>query len=398
MSYCRLGADVSRSSTSFQSFLPAAIFGAWKSHEPAAAARLTGAFLRRGLARALADTSFDPFESEHLATYSPSSSVISDIAGAAPGEFVEQILPFVAAVSSAGVRTRPGHFPAGSRWWFRHRSDHHSVDDVLFGSLEDALRQLAAEDPGSCDIFLELLRNAESDELRFLACRTLTVRGSADGAIEWLVSDERNFALGWADSPHWASRELIAAWSPSCSDGTFARLEERLLSYQPAWETRQSAGHARYELLSAMGASRLSDAARRRLGELERRFRASPPAPPEPITAHVVGPPIGDEQCEPMSDDDWLRALVKHSEDRTVWHRGRVPVGGARELAQVLGRRAKEDPERFAQLALRLGSDVPPVVIDNVISSIAGAVDLDVLTDVCEHASQLHSGGRPRDL
>jgi hypothetical protein len=85
-----------------------------------------------------------------------------------------------------------------------------------------------------------------------------------------------------------------------------------------------------------------------------------------------------------------LRALVKHSEDRTVWHRGRVPVGGARELAQVLGRRAKEDPERFAQLALRLGSDVPPVVIDNVISSIAGAVDLDVLTDVCEHASQLH--------
>jgi hypothetical protein len=361
-----------------------------QADDPAAAARLTGAFLRRGLARALADTSFDPFESEHLATYSPSSSVVSDIAEAAPKEFVEQVLPFVAAVSSAGLRTLPGRFPAGSRWRFRHRSDHHSVDGALFSSLENALRRLAAVNPGRCDSFLELLRSAESDELRFLACRALTARGSADGAIEWLVSDDRNLALGWADSPHWASRELIEAWTPSCSEKTFARLEAHLLSYQPAWETRQSAGHGRYELLSALSSSRLSDAARRRLEELERRFSASPPRPPEPIEAHFVGPPISDEQSKHMSDDDWLRALRKHSSDKTDWHRGPVPVGGARELAQVLGRRAKEDPRRFAQLALRLGSDVPSAAIDNVISNIAGVVDLEVLTGVCEHASYLH--------
>jgi hypothetical protein len=90
-----------------------------------------------------------------------------------------------------------------------------------------------------------------------------------------------------------------------------------------------------------------------------------------------------------MRNSDWLRALRKHKDDETNWN-DPIPVGGARELAQVLGRRAKEDPQRFAKLALALDAGIPAAAIDQIIANIAGHVDIATLTDVCEHAHRLH--------
>jgi hypothetical protein len=366
-------------------------------NDPAAAARLIGAYLDRGLQRARADGSSDPFASEHLSADSQSHSVISEVAQTAPAEFLRHVVTFVKEIAVVDQSAIDGRLPVGQRWGLRYRDSAYSVDDVVFEGVEEALRQLATHDAAQCDDVLTSLRDAESDELRFLACRALAVRGRPDDALTWLIDDQRNLLLGWADSPRWASRELIEACTPSCSDEVFARVEEVILRYSAHWESRQSRGRAQYQLLSAMDPARLSEGARRRLGELERRFPDRQPEAPTPVMAHMVGSPIPEAASKLMSDEDWLRALHKYTVDETDW-RGTVPSGGAGELAQQLGQRAEEDPERFAALGLRLDRKVHAAAFDNIIRSIAGRVASDLLTDVCEHASRLHGGAVGRTI
>jgi hypothetical protein len=68
------------------------------------------------------------------------------------------------------------------------------------------------------------------------------------------------------------------------------------------------------------------------------------------------------------------------------------------DIAQVLGQRAREDPDRFARLALRFDATVPAVAIAHVIFNIRTDVDMDVLTDVCEQASSLYGEDVGREI
>ncbi len=366
--------------------------------DPAAAARLAGAYLRRGLARAHDDSVTDPFV-EHLASDSSGGggALLAEIAQAAPLAFLDEVLPFVREVALADQHHREGLLPAGTRWGIRYPGADHGVDDAVFGGIDTALRALGLENPDACLKVLDPLLEAESEELRFLVCRALASVQRPDESVEWLLSDLRNLTLGWANSPRWASRELIAACSSTCSEDRYRRLEDALLAYTASWEHGVSVGRSQYELLGGMDPSRLRDPARRRLGELERRFADRAPTEPKAIEAYWVGPPISDEQSQHMRDDDWLRALRKYTEDETNWS-APVPVGGARELAQVLGRRAKEDPQRFANLALKLDTGIPATALDQIIANIADHVDVDTLTAVCEHAHRLHGSAVGRTI
>ena len=60
------------------------------SDNPAGAARLIGAYLRRALNRSETEGSRDPFESGHLSRYSSAggNSLIGEVAAAAPGDFL----------------------------------------------------------------------------------------------------------------------------------------------------------------------------------------------------------------------------------------------------------------------------------------------------------------------
>ena len=95
----------------------------------------------------------------------------------------------------------------------------------------------------------------------------------------------------------------------------------------------------------------MSEQGRRRLAELDRKFDTAPSAP-RPIEAAIVGSPIPIAATAKMSDANWLAALRKHASAGTLWSADE-PVGGARELAQLLEQRAKEEPGRYARLALQ---------------------------------------------
>jgi hypothetical protein len=274
---------------------------------PEHAARMVGAYLRRALVRAQSEGSDDPFVSEHISLDSQSGTIISDVAANAPAQFVSEVLPIVIAVAVSDQQQRDNRFPIGRRWGNQYRDTAFSVDDILFAATDSALQALAPL-RGIPESQFRALREAESSELRFLACRALTVSDYPDAAVKWLVGDLRNFALGWADSPNWASRELIQACSPDCSDELFEQLEAALLS-DSDWQVPRRE-YEQYTLLTALDASRASPQSLRRLRELERRFSKSSPAPPQPIEAHWVGPPISRDATGHMSDDNWLTALA----------------------------------------------------------------------------------------
>lgn len=106
--------------------------------DPVGAARVTGAFLRRGLSRAQADGMADPFESGHLDTHSTADDIFHQITEHAPAEFLEEVLPFVVEVAMVAQSGHAGHLPVGRRWGLRWRGSCYSVDDALFEAVESA--------------------------------------------------------------------------------------------------------------------------------------------------------------------------------------------------------------------------------------------------------------------
>ena len=360
-----------------------------KDEDPAGAARLIGAFLGRGLERANLDGSGDPFKSGHLRSDSQPESVIADVAREAPAEFIRHVLPFVIEVAHADVHHSDGELPDG-RWRNRWVSLVRGVDNVVFAATENALRALAEQDPAQCAEALQPLRSAEIAELRFLACRASAKMGDSDDAVSWLVSDPRNFMLGSGGVSNSASRELIEQCSPGCSTDVFDTLEAAILHHSPIWETHESRGHSQYELLAALDSARLSPTARQRLHELEDRFPDWPPQPPQPaVWSGAVPSPIDGDESEHMSDDHWIAALQIHTGDEPRWDGDRV-VGGACQLASMLGEQAKDDPERFSRIALRFGADIPEAAMNAVIRNVESHVSVDVLTDLCEHAHRVY--------
>ena len=360
-----------------------------KNEDPVGAARLIGTFLHSGLLLAQESGAEDPFQSGHLSAESQAASVIGDAAAGAPAEFVDRVLPFVATVAMASQRRRDGRLPRGHQWGYLLLWQHPSIAESVFAAVDDALRALAIEDSAECLEAVGQLRFAESHELRFLACRALTALRRPDDAIGWLVSDRRNLALGWNDSPNWASRELIQEHSSTCSAELFERLESVLLDYWPSWENSDYRGHSQYELLSALATTRMSQAGLRRLRELAQRFPDWEPQAPQPPVARIVEPPISEDASVHMTDDEWIGALRAHTSEQPDWN-GPVPVGGAHELARVLGQRAKDDPERFARLALRFDEGIPAVAMNEIIRNVEGRVGLDALTELCERAHRTY--------
>ena len=146
---------------------------------------------------------------------------------------------------------------------------------------------------------------------------------------------------------------------------------------------------ALFTLLSGMGEERLSTTARRRLGELRRRFNMEQPPAPVGFQSIFVGPPIPPEAADHMSDEQWLGAINRYNTDATDLETLR---GGAHELSQVLKSQATADPVRFAHLALRLTRQAHPAYSDAILIALADTpepIDPALVFDVIRHVASL---------
>lgn len=197
----------------------------------------------------------------------------------------------------------------------------------------------------------------------------------ADEAVTLLGEEPWRFQCGYSDSAQWCAMQAIAAVVPHCTPENRARLETIVLGYSTDWERSKdgykSAGSARFALLSAIPADLRSTSTNARFEELQRKF-GRPEQAPRGIVGGWVGPPIEESATDVMTDDQWLNAIATYESDEGKWTAGDSLKGGAWQLSRVLETRTKEEPERFARLALRFPSEANRSYLNAVLSGVEG--------------------------
>ena len=319
------------------------------------------------------------------------AELIARSAKKAPRAFVRHVLPVVLEISDSAVAGDAAAPRRDRVWPLLFKSEPFGLKDACLSGLVDSLATLGSET--ECDLrdVIDELRRRDTytGNHLLLALYGGSAETLADEAVTTLCEEPWRFECGFADSTYWSARETIRAVVPHCGPSNRERLESVILNYVAPYERSpggyKELGRARFTLLSAIPAELRSENANRRARELARKF-GEPEEAPRGIAFQAIASPIANGATERMTDEQWLGAIAKYrSVDRRV--SGERIVGGARQLAERLGDRTVEDPERFARLALKLPGDANPVYLDAVLVGLkAAAIPTELKLDVCRKA------------
>ena len=209
----------------------------------------------------------------------------------------------------------------------------------------------------------------------------------ADKAIEYLVAKPDWLTVSWSNGHAWGTRRLLELMTPHTSSAALAALESALLAYYPTLERsaagRDFYGHTQFALLGGIARERRSDAVMQRLREWQRKFECDDVPPPMGIQGGDVRSPIAQESALRMSDLNWRSAIARYTGDRERTFSGGVLVGGASQLANLLESETRNDPQRFADLAVSLPDSTDFRYFDAVLRGVADS-DASVSTATIE--------------
>ncbi|MCP4246310.1 MAG: ATP-binding protein [bacterium] len=358
-----------------------------------------GQFLDRRLNVALDAGDTNPFKDEGGLRYSQSSDrVLIGTAQSAPSAFIKHVLPFMLRVIELNA-IRDGDTPwEDTVWQWRHRDGGHSVDEHLLRAMKEAVGKLARDAPVEFRRIVASLRKSEHETVHFLLTCGYAENGErfADEAIDYLCESPRRLRCGYFDAgfSHRATRDLIEAATPFCSDEQIEKLEAMLLVYFTDWERsadgRQSRGLTQFELLTAIDRARRSALVEARIGEWQRKFNRDAPAEPRLGGVSWVGSPIPANAHEKMTDEQWLGAVARYANDREPEWRDGKPLGGAHQLSQVLESRVRKEPLRFARLVLRFSDGTNPTYFRAALRGLdAGCADTEAIFEACRRCHRL---------
>ncbi|MEV5200129.1 hypothetical protein [Streptomyces sp. NPDC053720] len=279
----------------------------------------------------------------------------------APEEFCVRVLPVLLTVMSLTAGPPRTGWPVGDRHFsYRHPDDDPGdLGEALLQGTAKALRITAGRDAARARQLVEHLVSEEYEAAQWLLYQALAAGGPdlAPWSAEILLQGGHRLLSGYVGNAVWGAREVLGAIGGALPDRTLRQVEQSLLHLRLPPDQELSPWHE-FTLLTALPEGRLSEGARRRLGELRRLHGGRrEPDEPEGVTGGFVGPPIPAEAAQYMSDDQWLSAMRKHSRDRIDWE---THTGGARELSHMLRSRTVADPGRFARLAVRIDAGTHP--------------------------------------
>ena len=348
-------------------------------------------WLRRRLAVIRADGG--DLRRDDLLGYNRSAAeLISKSAKQVPAAFIQHVLPVVLEISDSALigDEPPKH---DGVWSYPVMTEYPSGEDACLSGLAGALAVLAHGDTEDlCYVIAELRRrDTHVANHLLLALYAGGAARYADEAATLLCKEPWRFRCGFSDSPHWCAMEAIRAAVPHCTVENRQRLEDLLLGYIGPYEhTRHGfkrRGESRFDLLSAISSELRSVRANVHFEELKRKF-GKPTSEPRRIIGDWVQSPIKKDATDKMTDDQWLRAIMKYpSEDRMDFSRNGI-TGGAEQLAQQsLKVCVEEQPERFARLSLRFPNDANPVyLVFTLLALKEASIASDLKLQVCRKA------------
>ncbi|MGW3136670.1 NACHT domain-containing protein [Streptomyces sp. NPDC001139] len=306
------------------------------------------------------------------------NQVVLSVAERAPGKFCELLIPYLLRVMLATEEADREGWPRLDRQ-FSNRLPHavtRELEKTILEASVIAVRRKVQNEPAAAESFLRALASDAHETAQWLLYEGLIAAKQVHAiwAAELLLEGTKRLICGYPRfGAVWKTRELILTISEFLPDDLLEALETEILDVRFPWEGGKSSRHHQFTLLSALPESRLSVNGRRRLGELRRRHGADEPAKPQGITGGFIGSPISPDSANRMNDDHWLRAMHKYDGDRRDWENF---TGGAHELAGVLKEQTKQDPARFANLALRITGCVNPTYSDSILMGLAEGAPL----------------------
>lgn len=359
-----------------------------------------GHYLNRCLQLSLSIGQPNPFDYDtDTIPYSQGSyDIFVTSATSAPQKFVRYVLPFMLKVMGLTAK-REGNLPWPDQVW-RHRryGEGYDIKHTLLTAMEIALRTLASNEPESFEAIATSLCNSNFETAQYLLVRAYSANGVrfTHEAVTYLCDNPIRLQTGYADSPYWATHQLLQAITPHCSDEQMAQLENLILNYYHKWERsalgRGLFGYSQYVLLEGIDASRRTETVNRRLKELRRKFGEQSAEGPQSIgMAGIVGSPIPQDSVEKMTDEQWLSAIMRYDSEDISSERDGQLVGGAYELSTLLEEHVKKDPLRFSALIHRFPDNTHPYYFNAVLRGIAdiGFDDVESVLQVCQRCHQL---------
>lgn len=273
-------------------------------------------------------------------------------AQARPDDFAWFCLRYIAAVADAtAYPPEPGRPRAARQFaYILYNNSVPDVGDVLLSECCKSVRSAAAADPEQRDALIGVLAASEYEALQFVLYMLMQDHAdtAADRIAQILLQGERRYFAGYADSPFWETRNLLAASSKNFRDGDFAAIESGILSFRPEGESHpDGVGYSSFTLASALPWRRLSDSAKDFLRECRVRYGEERPLPPRGIIFGAVESPVSKTEGASFTDSEWLEAITAAEDghdDRRAF------VGGPHELSLVLADLLKAAPARFISL------------------------------------------------
>jgi hypothetical protein len=381
-----------------------------RGQSAASGARLVAAWLRRRLAVLIADGAYsvspgpadeegdesaddpgspgtdeDGSDEERIATYikalhaAQSRRLLADSMGAPEIlatvaaddaiSFTQNILPVVREASAAsrtgqvsvnGERDEAFGIPPS-------RQPGHDPTEALLIRLAQAVQEAASSgDPDTHAVIRDMAGSALATE------QLLAAAGFASGhpdllsdAATWLQSGPYALDQGWLDDGWDLSAQVITQVCTQMPTDQTRSVQQRAATHTSDFERdrRHLYGAAASRLIRAIPEGNLTDEARARRGELDRKFVRPTAATPAAggIVDVSVRPPIDITAVRRMSDDNLVNAMHRWSADEWQPEASGRLRGGATTFAQVISSAAQEDPSRFTTVLESLSGDINPV-------------------------------------
>jgi hypothetical protein len=317
-----------------------------------------------------------------LADSMSAPEILATLAADDPAAFVKHILPVAreaAAASRTGQVTERGEHDQAFGSTPPSIQPEHDPADALLSRLAQAVQ--AAAGAGDRDALTAVRQMAAS----VLATeQTLAAAGFAaghpgllDDAVSWLETGPHALAQGWFEDSRGLSAAAIGQVCTQLPPEQTQKIQERAAYYTNDIERhhRHLYGSAAHRLLRDIPADRLTDRARARLGELNRKFPPSPAASaPGPARRAVrdisIQSPISLDAIQRMNDGQLIGAMRRWASDE--WQPlpdGRLR-GGASTVAQVVGAAAQADPDRFTSVLESLPADIHDVYVQHILEGL----------------------------
>lgn len=378
--------------------------------QPTWACEAIGRFLQRCLERSVSAGYSNPFDEtlNIMPHVFPNDTTLLDSAVGTPMDFFKAVYPFIFIVMNLNAR-KEGNPPWQDVVWgglYRSRRNGGTFQKAMLFAMETALSHLAQKTPEYYAIVAQILQESSIEAAHYLLMRGFTANAEAfaDDAASYLCISTTCLEIGYRESSHWATRELLQAITPFCSEQLLARLEERLLHYASPYERSVEGykwrrfGLAQLTLLEGIVPSRRSVKVQQRIEQWRRKFPGMTMEPPQPPTAifgaSIASSPLSSTAISKMSDAQLLKTLAHNRADLGGIRPDGTIVGGVFSISSQLAEQARLDPRRFATIAQRLPDDTPLEYFEAILRGIADApIKSEELVRVCQKCHSLP--GRP---